>query len=306
MMRWMREFRIIPVVLFAAVCLLALKVIGIVRGSGYVLMDGPFLGETLTTRIADSREAKPVSSPETRPVQTIEAAKPPQAAAAKFLAQEYPDVTGSVPENKWAIPQHHSITGSVPEPKPTIPQPQIATKKSQEPPKEPPVEPTTGTRVNLDASRPSSPAERAILERLQERRQEIEARAREMDIRDGLLKAAEMRLEARLAELKAMEARVTAATEAKDNVDASRFKGLVSMYENMKPKDAAKIFDRLELPVLVQVTTLINPRKMSDILGLMSAEAAERLTVELAARASGDDKGTNTADLPKIQGRPGG
>ncbi len=63
----------------------------------------------------------------------------------------------------------------------------------------------------LDASQPSSPAERAILERLQERRQEIEARAREMEIRDGLLKAAEMRLEARLAELKAMEARVTAA-----------------------------------------------------------------------------------------------
>ncbi len=78
------------------------------------------------------------------------------------------------------------------------------------------------------------------------------------------------------------------------------------MYENMKPKDAAKIFDRLELPILVQVTSLINPRKMSDILGLMSPEAAERLTVELATRASGDEKGPNTAELPKIQGRPGG
>jgi flagellar motility protein MotE (MotC chaperone) len=292
MMRWMREFRIIPVVLFAAVCLLALKVIGIVRGSGYVLMDGPFLGEKLATRIADSREPKL----ETKPVQTAEAVKP--------LPQEmvnYSDVTGSVPESKPAIPKPQIVTGSVPESKPTIPQPHIATKKPQEPPKDP-----GGTPVNLDASKPSSPAERAILERLQERRQEIEARAREMDIRDGLLKAAEKRLEARLAELKAMEARVTAAAEAKDNIDTSRFKGLVSMYENMKPKDAAKIFDRLELSVLVQVTTLINPRKMSDILGQMSPEAAERLTVELAARASGDDRGPDTADLPKIQGRPGG
>jgi flagellar motility protein MotE (MotC chaperone) len=292
MMRWMREFRIIPVVLFAAVCLLALKVIGIVRGSGYVLMDGPFLGEKLATRIADSREPKL----ETKPVQTAEAVKP--------LPQEmlnYSDVTGSVPESKPTIPKPQIVTGSVPESKPTLPQPHIATKKAQEPPKDP-----GGTPVNLDASKPSSPAERAILERLQERRQEIEARAREMDIRDGLLKAAEKRLEARLAELKAMEARVTAAAEAKDNVDTSRFKGLVSMYENMKPKDAAKIFDRLELSVLVQVTTLINPRKMSDILGQMSPEAAERLTVELAARASGDDRGPDTADLPKIQGRPGG
>jgi flagellar motility protein MotE (MotC chaperone) len=140
---------------------------------------------------------------------------------------------------------------------------------------------------------------------LQERRQEIEARARELEIRDGLLKAAEMRLEARVTELKAMEERISAAQQAKEDSEAGRFKSLVIMYENMKPKDAAKIFDRLELPILVQVTSLINPRKMSDILGQMSPEAAERLTVELANRASGD-RSSNTADLPKIQGKPSG
>ncbi len=155
----------------------------------------------------------------------------------------------------------------------------------------------------IDASKPSSPAERALLERLQERRQEIEARARELEIRDGMLKAAEMRLESRVAELKALEARVNAAMQAKEDSDAARFKGLVAMYENMKPKDAAKIFDRLELPILVQVTSLINPRKMSDILGQMSADSAERLTVELANRAGSSDR---PDELPKIQGRPGG
>ena len=42
------------------------------------------------------------------------------------------------------------------------------------------------------------------------------------------------------------------------------------MYENMKPKDAAKVFDRLEMPVLFEIASQIAPRKMSDILGLMS------------------------------------
>jgi hypothetical protein len=42
---------------------------------------------------------------------------------------------------------------------------------------------------------------------------------------------------------------------------------------------------------------------MSDNLGLMSPEAAERLTVELARRA-GTDKTASAADLPKIEGRP--
>lgn len=270
-MRLLREFRIIPVVLFAAICLLTLKVFGILRGEGYVLTGEPHLGETLATRIAESRSPQP---PAPKPV-----APTKQSWAQEMLG--YPEVTGSVPEGK-------------PADKPS------AIRKPIPAPKDP-----DGKPVMLDASKPSSPAERALLERLQERRQEIEARANELEIRDGLLKAAEMRLEARLTELKAMEARVTAAMQAKDDFDAARFKGLIAMYENMKPKDAAKIFDRLDLGILVQVTSLINPRKMSDILGQMSPEAAERLTVELANRA-GQDKAGSTADLPKIQGKPGG
>jgi flagellar motility protein MotE (MotC chaperone) len=264
-MRLMREFRIIPVVLFAAICLLTLKVIGIVRGDGYILTSQPFLGETLATRIADARLIEP------KPKPTAEVKQP--------LAQET-DITGSVPETKPAVP------------------PPVANKPA-EPPKD-----AGGTLVMIDANRPSSPAERAILERLQERRQEIEARGREMEIRDGLLKAAEMRLEARIAELKALEARVATAVQAKEDADSSRFKSLVTMYENMKPRDAAKVFDRLDLTILMQVTSLINPRKMSDILGLMSPEVAERLTVELAARATGEKPAT-AAELPKIQGKPG-
>ena len=54
------------------------------------------------------------------------------------------------------------------------------------------------------------------------------------------------------------------------------------MYEAMKPKDAARVFDRLDLKVLVPVVNAMNPRKMSEVLAAMSPEAAERLTVELA------------------------
>ena len=47
------------------------------------------------------------------------------------------------------------------------------------------------------------------------------------------------------------------------------------------------MFDRLEMAVLIEIASQIAPRKMSDILGLMSPEAAERLTVEMARRANG-------------------
>jgi flagellar motility protein MotE (MotC chaperone) len=142
------------------------------------------------------------------------------------------------------------------------------------------------------------------LERLQERRQELEARAREIEIRENLLKVAEKRLEARAGELKEVEGRVQAAGK-KDEGEAERYKGLVTMYENMKAKDAAKIFDRLEMRVLLEVVSQINPRRMSDILGLMTPEAAEKLTVELANRGKGERTAAPNA-LPKIEGRPNG
>src|ERR1700738_1722960 len=153
-----------------------------------------------------------------------------------------------------------------------------------------------------EQSQPVSASERAILERLQARRQELEARAREIDIRESLLKAAEKRIEARVEELKAIEARITTATEQKTEADAARFKGIITMYEGMKPKDAAKVFDRLEMSVLFEIASQIAPRKMSDILGLMSTEAAERLTTEMARRA-GSDKSASASDLPKIEGK---
>jgi flagellar motility protein MotE (MotC chaperone) len=186
------------------------------------------------------------------------------------------------------------ITGSVHE-KPKDEAPKPAT-PATEPPK------PDSAVVYPDPTPQISASERAILERLQARRQELEARAREIDIRESLLKSAEKRIEARVEELKATEARITTATGQKAEAEAARFKGIITMYESMKPKDAAKVFDRLEMPVLFEIASQIAPRKMSDILGLMQTEAAERLTVELARRA-GSDKSASTADLPKIEGK---
>ena len=150
-----------------------------------------------------------------------------------------------------------------------------------------------------------SPSERAILERLQARRQELEQRAREIEIRESLLKSAEKRIEGRVDEMKATEAKISTATGQKAEQDAARFKSIITMYENMKPKDAAKVFDRLEMSVLYEIASQIAPRKMSDIMGLMSPEAAERLTVEMARRANGGgDQSASAGDLPKIDGKP--
>ena len=157
--------------------------------------------------------------------------------------------------------------------------------------------------VYPDPNRAVTASERAVLESLQARRQEIEARARDIEIRESLMKSAEKRIEGKIEEMKATEARVSVAGQQKQEQEAARFKGLVTMYEAMKPKDAARVFDRLELSVLFEIASQIAPRKMSDIMGQMQPEAAERLTVELARRSTGD-RSSSANDLPKIEGRP--
>jgi flagellar motility protein MotE (MotC chaperone) len=185
------------------------------------------------------------------------------------------------------------ITGSVPAKKEE--KPVLAAPDALPPPPENVVYP--------DPKRPVTASERAVLESLQSRRQEIETRAREIDIRESLMKSAEKRIEGKIEEMKATEARVSVAGQKKDELEATRFKGLVTMYESMKPKDAARVFDRLELSVLFEIASQIAPRKMSDIMGQMQPEAAERLTVEMARRSTGD-KSSSPVDLPKIEGRP--
>lgn len=260
MIRLMRDFRVLPVVILAAATLFALKLSGLLFDGGYIMAQ---------PRAANAQDATPMRQ--------------------RSWAQDmfgYPDITGSTEPPKKEPDKTPPPAGEGAKP------------AAAEPPKPPP----DGTPVPVDGH-PLTPAERAILERLQERRKELEARARELDLRENLIKAAEKRLEARVNELKEAEARIHEAMNQKDEAEQARFKGIVTMYENMKPKDAARIFDRLDIKILLDVATQINPRKMSDILAQMSSESAERLTVELARRANMPGKQPNVADLPKIDGR---
>lgn len=149
-----------------------------------------------------------------------------------------------------------------------------------------PSAPKSATPAPSDIKRPRA-SENRILERLAERRQTLEKRARALELRENLIKAAEQKIEARIKKLKAIEARIEKTFAGQDKRKAAQLKSLVSMYENMKPKDAARIFNRLDMRVLIDVAEQMNTRKMAPVLALMDSAAAERLTLELVARARG-------------------
>lgn len=145
-------------------------------------------------------------------------------------------------------------------------------------------------------------AEEAINARLADRRRELDKFEADLKMRENLLRATEMRIEQRLAELKKLETRLNASLSEREEREQERFKNLVEMYQAMKPKDAAKVFDRLDTALLVEVVSGIDPRTMAEIVSNMSAEGAERLTVALMNRAVNQAEGMQVEDLPQIVG----
>ena len=69
-----------------------------------------------------------------------------------------------------------------------------------------------------------------------------------------------------------------------DEETEAQMKSLVKIYEAMKPKDAARIFEQLDLVVLLDVIERMKERKTAPILANMDPERAKTITLELAQR----------------------
>jgi len=172
------------------------------------------------------------------------------------------------------VPPDVTMTGAVPDKKAEDTKPEATVTSEDSRTKRPAIE---------FLGQPTSPAERALLERLGERREEIQQKGHELELRERLLENAERRIEARLNELKGAEDKASEAQGKRGDTEAAAIRNLVTMYEAMKPKEAARVFDRLPIDVLVPVVMQMNPRKMAEVLAVMSPEAAGE-----AHRCAGD------------------
>ncbi len=308
MTRYIRDLRLIPIALIASACLLALKVADlalhasdVIGGDNAVSADADVsVIHSMPDGTASSGGALswatqmfnfPGGGGSTPVSQETSSIRPQLSELPKITAEDSGDITGSV---TTPAPGGAKTTPGAANPSDTA---------SAAAPGKPTPPPPPGAVIPTDGTTMPTGAERAILERLQERREELDTRARELDIRESLIQGAEKRMDAKLAEIKEVESRIKVETGQKDDAEAARLKGLVTMYENMKARDAAKIFNGLDTNVLIEVAAQINPRQMADILAQMAPEAAEKLTVELATKAQQTQQ-SSSADLPKIEGQP--
>ena len=138
---------------------------------------------------------------------------------------------------------------------------------------EKPLDPVLFTRSEIE-----------LLQELSRRRKELDGRERAIIQREGLLMAAESRLEVKINELELIKTDIETLITKYNAQEEEKFKGLVSIYEKMKPKDSARIFDQLDIEILLEVFERMKASKSASILAQMKAARAKEITSRIAER----------------------
>lgn len=148
--------------------------------------------------------------------------------------------------------------------------------------------PAAGPASSQPASAPAGQAqtkgEAEVLQNLSQRREALDARERDLAMREQLMSATEKQMAERLAELKGLEVKLGAMLAQRDAAEEAQLTSLVKTFENMKPTDAAKIFNKLDRQIMLTVASRMKPAKIGALMAAMDPVRAQELTVMLATR----------------------
>ncbi len=154
--------------------------------------------------------------------------------------------------------------------------------------------PNVSTTAGKTSERSLSKVELELLQNLSRRREELDRWESNIQVKEAALDATEKRINDKITQIEAMKREVSNLLEQYNQQEDTKLKSLVRIYENMKPKDAARIFDELEMPILLLVVDKMAEKKAAPILSGMDPRKAKEVTVKLAAERRINNKKFNT------------
>lgn len=154
----------------------------------------------------------------------------------------------------------------------------------------------TDSESDLD----DSGVRKEVYDDLMERRQMIEQKEKALDQREALLKAGTEEVNKKVEELTAIRTEIQSLLKKQNSEEEANTAKLVKIYEGMKPKDAAKIFNQLDMDILLSVVSKMSERKVSPIVALMDPQKARSLTLFLSEQ----NKLPGTGSTPAGFGNP--
>ncbi|BAE52304.1 MotE family protein [Paramagnetospirillum magneticum] len=144
--------------------------------------------------------------------------------------------------------------------------------------------PAAPATAGSDPGAGMSQTELDVLQKLQERRGTLDVREKDIEKREALLKAAEDQIDRKVAEMKTLQNTIEGLLRQYNDQEDNKMRSLVKIYENMKPKEAAKIFEQLDMNILLEVVERMKEQRVAPIMAEMDPSKAKAVTAELAQR----------------------
>ncbi len=126
------------------------------------------------------------------------------------------------------------------------------------------------------------PMEKTLLENLAKRRKELDDWANSISMKENVLNATEKKINSKMEELKKLQDEVSSLLEQYKAKEDEKNKRLVRIYENMKPQEAAKIFDQMDINILIDIMSGMKEDASAKIISKMETAKAKDLTIKLA------------------------
>ncbi|WP_162801144.1 MotE family protein [Azospirillum brasilense] len=160
--------------------------------------------------------------------------------------------------------------------------------------------PATPAAPPVDAALPAaSCTDPALRAAIAEQKADVTARTRHLGEAEAVLTATETRATAQIQKLSAIKRDVEALMQQRSNLQAEDLKRMVTIYETMKPRDAARIFNDLETDIIIDVLDRMAERRSAPIIAeLEDGKAREVTRLVLQRRALPGDRPPPPAPLP--------
>ena len=123
-----------------------------------------------------------------------------------------------------------------------------------------------------------------LLSALKQRETQLAARAAEIADRERLLQVAEAKYQEQLEALRTAEERLAATLAVADEAAEQDIERLTAVYENMNPKNAARIFESMDVTFAAGFLARMRKDTAAKIMGAMSAERAYAISAVIAGR----------------------
>lgn len=142
---------------------------------------------------------------------------------------------------------------------------------------------TSGAPETSEAA-PSDDAPDALLTAIRDREAQLEAEERRIADRAQTLNVAETKLAEQLAAFEAARAKLEETLAQADSAAENDIARMTTVYENMKPAEAARIIERMEVRFAAGLMARMRPEIAAQVLAGMEADAAYAVTLTIASR----------------------